>query len=84
LGLTAQTIADPGWKILGLNPFGLYFYAERERVDELASEFGGEIIGVDGARGVRAEDKVWGMYEFAVSDPDGVLVRFGCVSANRS
>ena len=27
--------------------------------------------------GCRAEDRDWGMYEFAVSDPDQTLVRIG-------
>ena len=43
---------------------GLYFYSEQ--VDALASEFG-----------CRAEAKPWGLREFAVSDPSGVLVRIG-------
>eukprot|EP00026_Physarum_polycephalum_P020273 Phypoly_transcript_22747.p1 GENE.Phypoly_transcript_22747~~Phypoly_transcript_22747.p1 ORF type:complete len:144 (+),score=41.80 Phypoly_transcript_22747:129-560(+) len=60
-----------GWVRKGENPFGVYLY--RENVDELAHEFGNEII----EKGKKAEDKVWGMYEFSLSDPDGVLVRVG-------
>ena len=56
--------AVEGWLIPGRNPFGLYLYVED--VDGLAS-----------AMGARAEDKPWGMYEFAVSDPDETLVRVG-------
>ena len=56
--------AVEGWLIPGRNPFGLYLYAEN--VDELAA-----------IMGCRAEDKPWGMYEFALSDPDETLVRVG-------
>lgn len=53
-----------------LNPFGLYLYAEdvdavADRVRELIIEHGAPHV------------KPWGMYEFAVSDPDGALVRVG-------
>lgn len=52
------------------NPFGLYLYVDdvdavAERVRELIIEAGAPHL------------KPWGMYEFAVSDPDGVLVRVG-------
>jgi len=33
--------------------------------------------------GCRAEDTPWGMYEFAVSDPDETLVRVGWPSRLR-
>jgi hypothetical protein len=56
--------AVEGWLIPGRNPFGLYLYAED--VDELAARMG-----------CKAEDKPWGMYEFALSDPDETLVRVG-------
>jgi len=56
--------AVEGWLIPGRNPFGLYLYAEN--VDELAARMG-----------CQAEDKPWGMYEFALSDPDETLVRVG-------
>ena len=52
------------------NPFGLYLYAED--VEALAAGFPAEIIGAAGP-----EDKSWGMREFALSDPDGTLVRVG-------
>lgn len=58
------TNAVEGWLIPGRNPFGLYLYAED--IDGLAARFA-----------ARAEDKPWGMYEFAVSDPDETLVRVG-------
>jgi catechol 2,3-dioxygenase-like lactoylglutathione lyase family enzyme len=58
------TAAVEGWLVPGRNPFGLYLYVEG--VDELAARMG-----------CRAEDKPWGMYEFAVSDPDETLVRVG-------
>jgi len=59
-----------GWLVPGRNPFGLYFYAED--VDALAAEFQGELVG-----GAGPEHKPWGMYEFALSDPDQTLVRIG-------
>ena len=55
----------------GRNPFGLYLYAED--VDALAERLRDDII----ERHHVPEHKAWGMYEFAVSDPDGVLVRIG-------
>lgn len=65
------TDAVKGWLIPGRNPFGLYLYTEK--VDELAAGFAKEILGgKDGP-----EDKPWGMYEFALSDPDEALVRIG-------
>ena len=63
--------AVEGWVQPNRNPFGLYLYAGN--VDELASLFPGEILG----RVKHPEHKSWGMYEFAVSDPDGTLVRVG-------
>ena len=56
------------WLVPGRNPFGLYLYAED--VDELAAPLGDILI-------YKPEDKPWGMYEFAVSDPDDTLVRVG-------
>jgi len=70
------TQAVEGWLIPGANPFGLYLYIED--VDALAAAFAGEIIGARGA-----EDKDWGMYEFALSDPDQTLVRVGWPSCLR-
>ena len=54
--------AVEGWLIPGNNPFGLYLYTEN--VEELAERMG-----------CKAEDKEWGMFEFAFSDPDETLVR---------
>ena len=64
------TDAVEGWLVPGTNPFGLYFYMEN--VEVWANEFRGEIVGKRGP-----EDKPWGMYEFAISDPDQTLVRVG-------
>src|SRR4029453_1248667 len=61
--------AVEGWLIPGKNPFGLYFYMED--VDARAREFRDEIVGNG------PEEKPWGTYEFAVSDPDETLVRVG-------
>ena len=63
-GYLHLTDAVPGWLVPGRNPFGLYLYLED--VDGLAREFQ-----------ERPEDKPWGMYEFAISDPDETLVRIG-------
>ena len=62
------------WLVPTRNPFGLYLH--RRDVDGLAEAFEGEIIG-DG----RAAERAWGMYEFALNGPDGVLVRVGWPSA---
>jgi catechol 2,3-dioxygenase-like lactoylglutathione lyase family enzyme len=69
-GFLHLTDAVEGWLVPGRNPFGLYLYLED--VDALAAEFGNEIIGKSAP-----EDKPWGMYEFALSDPDETLVRVG-------
>jgi len=64
--------ATPGWPArIEDNALGLYLYVEdvgaaAERVREL-------IIGAG------PETKPWGTYEFAVSDPNGALVRIGRV-----
>ena len=55
------------------NPFGLYLYVEdvdgvADRVRDLIIEPGAPHL------------KPWGMYEFAVSDPNGTLVRIGRVA----
>ena len=61
----------PGWpRLVEDNPFGLYLYVED--VDAVAERVRDRII-EDGA----PHAKPWGMYEFAVSDPSGVLVRVG-------
>jgi predicted lactoylglutathione lyase len=62
--------AVEGWLTPGRNPFGLYLYTRD--VDRLAAEFKGEVI-----EKTAPEHKPWGMYEFALSDPDGTLVRVG-------
>jgi hypothetical protein len=59
-----------GWLMPGRNPFGLYLYFED--VDAVAREFADELSTRRGP-----EDKPWGMYEFALSDPDETLVRVG-------
>ena len=69
------TTADAGWVVPGRNPFGLYFYMED--VDVWAAVFRDEILGNG------PEDKSWGTYEFAVSDPDQTLVRVGWPSRLR-
>lgn len=67
------TNAVEGWLIPKQNPFGLYFYAESmKNIDELAA-------GVEDILLHQPEKKPWGMYEFAVSDPYGVLVRVGSI-----
>ena len=69
LHLNAET--PPEWLVRGQNPFGLYFYTER--VAQIAEAVGDAIIGP-----VKAPTHTpWGMYEFAVSDPDETLVRIG-------
>lgn len=69
-GYLHLTDAVEGWLVPGRNPFGLYLRIEE--VDDLAAEFANELVGGKGP-----EDKPWGMYEFAVSDPDETLVRVG-------
>jgi hypothetical protein len=64
------TDAVEGWLLPGRNPFGLYFYVED--VDAMARGFQKQ-----------PEDKPWGMYEFAISDPDETLVRVGWPSRLR-
>lgn len=56
------------------NPSGLYLYADdvdavADRVRELIIEPGAPHL------------KPWGTYEFAISDPDGTLVRIGRVAS---
>ena len=65
----------PGWpKRTEDNPFGLYLYVED--VDAVADRVRDRII----ERGA-PNAKPWGTYEFAVSDPTGVLVRIGRIIA---
>ena len=53
------------------NVCGVYLYAKD--VDGLAAQFPGEMICTAG----RPEIQPWGTYEFALSDPEGALVRVG-------
>ena len=69
-GYPHLTDAVEGWLVPGRNPFGLYLYLED--VDSLAAEFRDETLGKRAP-----EEKPWGMYEFALSDPDETLVRVG-------
>lgn len=65
---------SPGWPPrVEDNPFGLYLYVED--VDAVADRVRDRII-EPGAPHL----KPWGTYEFAVSDPSGVLVRIGRVA----
>ncbi|GKQ54328.1 VOC family protein [Bradyrhizobium sp. Ce-3] len=63
-GYLHLTDAVEGWLTPGRNPFGLYLYLES--VDAAAREFQQS-----------PADQPWGMYEFAISDPDETLVRVG-------
>ena len=58
------TRTEPGWVIPERNAHGLYFYSE-------------DVEALAGAFGCKAEAKPWGLREFAVSDPNGTLVRVG-------
>jgi len=60
--------AVEGWLIPGRNPFGLYLHADN--VEELAERMGSLLLHPP-------ENKPWGMFEFALSDPDETLVRVG-------
>ena len=64
----------PGWPArVEDNPFGLYLYVDD--VDGVADRVRDLII-----EPVAPHLKPWGTYEFAVSDPTGVLVRVGQVA----
>jgi catechol 2,3-dioxygenase-like lactoylglutathione lyase family enzyme len=65
--------APEGWVVPGRNPNGVYLYLED--VDGLATRVS-DLIG-----GAYPEHKPWGMYEFALSDPEGTLVRIGWPSS---
>ncbi|MBA3942779.1 MAG: glyoxalase [Sphingopyxis sp.] len=67
--------SGPTWPERDQNPFGLYLYGDR--VDELAERVRDAILGPEKA----PTHKPWGMYEFALSDPDETLVRIGWPSA---
>ncbi|MFN3838055.1 MAG: VOC family protein [Brevundimonas sp.] len=65
--------AMPGWPArIEDNALGLYFYVDD--VDAVAERMRDLIIGAG------PEQKPWGVYEFAVSDPNGALVRIGRVN----
>lgn len=68
LHLSAE--APAGWVVPARNPNGLYIYAED--VDRVADRVRDLILGSG-----HPEQKPWGMYEFALSDPDQTLVRIG-------
>lgn len=68
--LHLSTEAPEGWLVAGRNPNGLYFC--NEDVGRLAAGVADLI-----AEGHGPEHKPWGMYEFALSDPDQTLVRVG-------
>lgn len=68
LHLSSESPKD--WVVPGRNPNGLYLYLED--VDGLAAKVSDLILGKG-----QPERKPWGMYEFALSDPDGTLVRIG-------
>jgi hypothetical protein len=65
-GYLHPTDAVEEWLVPGRNPFGLYLYIKK------VDAFGREVLGKNGP-----ENKPWGMYEFALSDPDETLVRVG-------
>lgn len=67
LHLSAES--PEGWLVPGRNPNGLYFCSED--VDGLAAQV------ADLLPGGGPTHKPWGMYEFALSDPDETLVRIG-------
>ena len=56
------------WLVSGGNPFGVYLYTQK--IDALAASLGDLLL-------QKPEHKPWGMYEFALSDPDETLVRVG-------
>ena len=68
------TETPEGWVVPGRNPNGLYLYCKD--VDGLAVKVSDLWIGGKGP-----EHKPWGMYEFALSDPDETLVRGGWPSS---
>lgn len=63
--------APDGWLVPGRNPFGIYLYSPH--VDKLALIARDQIV----EPGKAPERKDWGMYEFSLTGPDGLLVRVG-------
>jgi predicted lactoylglutathione lyase len=62
------TAAPEGWLVPGRNCFGLYLFVEN--VNELAQSLSEHVL-------QKPAIKSWGMYEFALADPDGTLVKVG-------
>jgi hypothetical protein len=62
------TVAPEGWLVPGKSPFGLYIYADD--VEHLASQLESRLLHPP-------RRQPWGMFEFAVSDPDENLIRVG-------
>ena len=62
------TRAVEGWLVPGRSPFGVY--VRTRDVDGIAARFGEGLVHAP-------KRQPWGMYEFAVSDPDENLVRVG-------
>lgn len=67
-GAMHLTLAADGWLIPGKSPFGIYIYSDE--VEALASRLGDRLLHPP-------KPQPWGMFEFAVSDPDENLVRVG-------
>lgn len=63
------TQVEADWVVPERNSHGIYFYAEN-------------VVALAAGMGCRAERKPWGLVEFAISDPDGTLVRIGWPSEN--
>jgi len=70
-GALHLTAAVEDWLVPGRNPFGLYLHTRD--VDALAGQLRDAIV----EREKAPTHKPWGMYEFALSDPDQTLVRIG-------
>lgn len=66
---------DGEWRVPELNPFGVFI--RTPDVDEVASLVEDIIIRPGGV----LRHREWGMYEFGVAGPDGLLVRVGWPSA---
>ena len=62
--------AQEGWLSAERNPCAIYLYVED--VDSAAERMRGQILPPG-----RPEEKPWGTYEFAMTDPSGALVRVG-------
>lgn len=69
------TRAVEGWLLPGKSPFGLYLYVDD--VDGLAARFQERPVAPPASLLHPPKDQPWGMYEFALSDPDEHLVRVG-------